>query len=45
MRKENLKNLVHKEKNVVKMAEKEFPGPGTYDIKYNYTEEKLPMVR
>ena len=44
MRKENLKMLMEKEKNVIKTADTQTPGPGAYDIRYNYTEEKLPLV-
>lgn len=44
MRKENLKQIVEKEKNVIKTADFQTPGPGAYDIKYNYAEEKLPLV-
>jgi len=45
MRKENLRQIVEKEKNVIKTADFQTPGPGAYDIKYQYAEEKLPFVK
>ena len=50
MRNDKNKNLLEKlekEKKFIKRVDKsdnEVPGPGTYDIKYNYAEEKLPFV-
>jgi hypothetical protein len=45
MRKENLRQIVEKEKNVIKTSEFQTPGPGAYEIRYNYTEDKLPLVK
>lgn len=44
LRKENLKELMNKERNVIKNAELQTPGPGAYEIKYEYAEEKGPKV-
>jgi hypothetical protein len=33
-----------KEKKMIKAAEMETPGPGAYEIKMDYTEEKGPLV-
>ena len=44
-RKEYLDRLVEKEKIEAKKAENQNPGPGAYDVKYDYTEDKLPQVK
>ena len=45
IRKDNIEMLKMKQKVIYRENDDRSPGPGEYDIRYDFTEEKSPYVK